>query len=352
MMVAIAVMVGSFRETVIYWVGQTLRADLYVGSAGRTQAMVSAAVERAVRQDPAVAAVDPYRRVDVPYEGGRITVAAGDWGILLERSNLLFKAPADAGEVLRRGIDTDSVIVSESLSIRHSLNPGDTLEIPVPSGGARFRIAAVYYDYSSDRGTAVMDSSRFQRHFGMIDPASLSVYLKPGVEAEEVRARILDELGDSFRIVVNTNRSLRREILRIFDSTFAVTYALEVIAVAVAIMGISSTLLTLILERRRELAVLRLVGADKGQVTRMVIIEATLLGGASQIIGLVIGLLLSLLLIYVVNVQSFGWTIQFHLPLLFLGQMTLTIVVATAIAGIYPARRACRFRPVEQMAEE
>ena len=107
-------------------------------------------------------------------------------------------------------------------------------------------------------------------------------------------------------------------------------------------LGVAGTLLTLVLERRRELSLLRLTGADRRQVRRMVIIEAALIGAVSQGIGLAVGFALSLVLIYVINVQSFGWTIQFHVPLAFLVQSSIAVVIATSIAGIYPARRAAQ----------
>jgi putative ABC transport system permease protein len=131
-------------------------------------------------------------------------------------------------------------------------------------------------------------------------------------------------------------------VLRIFDSTFAITYALEIIAIAVAMLGVAATLLTLVLERRRELSMLRLIGAARRQVQRVVVIEAALIGAISQILGLVVGLALSVLLVYVINVQSFGWTIQFRVPWLFLAQVSVLVVVATAVAGLYPARQAAR----------
>ena len=131
-------------------------------------------------------------------------------------------------------------------------------------------------------------------------------------------------------------------MLRIFDATFAITYALQAIAIVVAILGVAATLLTLVLERRRELVVLRLVGAGRPQIRRMVVIEAAMIGLVSQGLGLVVGVALSLILIYVINVQSFGWTIQFHLPLGFLVQSTVLIAVTTALAGLYPARVASR----------
>ena len=129
-------------------------------------------------------------------------------------------------------------------------------------------------------------------------------------------------------------------MLRVFDSTFTITYALEIIAIGVAMLGVGATLLTLVIERRRELSMLRLIGATRRQVVRVVVIEAALIGGASQAMGLLVGLGLSLILVYVINVQSFGWTIQFRVPAAFLAQVSVAVVIATAIAGVYPARRA------------
>ncbi len=355
MMVAIAVMVGSFRETVIYWVGQTLRADLYLGpalhGAGRPAAL-SPEVVRTAAADPAVEAVDPFRREDAPFAGGTVTLGCSDFGVLLARGGLLFKSPRDGRRAALAAAGHEGVVVSESFSLRHGYADGDWVELPAPRGRVRLRIAAVYYDYSSDRGVVLMDRSTWLRHFGDASPTGMGLYLKAGSDPAAARSRILGALGDNHRVFLNTNESLRREVLRIFDSTFAVTWALEAIAIFVAILGVSSTLLTLTYERRRDVAMLRLIGAGRRQITRMIVTEAGLLGAASQAVGVSVGLLLSLLLIYVVNVQSFGWTIQFHLPRAFLMQMTAGILAATALAGLYPARRACGFRLSDQVAEE
>jgi putative ABC transport system permease protein len=121
--------------------------------------------------------------------------------------------------------------------------------------------------------------------------------------------------------------------------------------VFVGILGVSGTLLTLILERRRELTTLRLVGADRRQVRKMVVIEAGTIGVVSQVLGLVAGVGLALILIYVINVQSFGWTIQFYVPGLFLVQSSIALFVTTALAGLYPARLAAAVQPTEHHQE-
>ena len=344
MMVAISVMIGSFRETVIYWVGQTLQADLFLSPGSRHQGgaeeTVSPEVVKAVTSSPDVTGVDRFRSTEVSYGDTRVRVAGADFEVLLEHGALLFKAPADARDAMRRAIGQDAVVVSEAFVIKQHLDLGDEVQLPTPNGPVPFRIVAVYYDYSSDRGVLVMDRATFVRRYEDDAIGGLRVYLRQGVDPEAARQRLLTSIGDTHRVLINTNASLRTEVLRIFDSTFAITYALEIIAIIVAILGVAGTLLTLILERERELTILRLIGTSRSQIRRMVVGEAAIIGAISQAIGLIVGLMLSLVLIYVINVQSFGWTIQFHLPGGFLLQSSILMVLATALAGLYPARRA------------
>jgi putative ABC transport system permease protein len=346
MMVAIAVMIGSFRDTVVYWVGQTLRADLFIGPGIRptvgSEQTISEDVIATLSKHPDVVAMDRFRNLDLVYDGNLAVLGGGSFEVVLQQGSLLFKSPADARERLRAAIGRDEVIVSEPFSMRYGKRDGDVIDIATPQGPRQFRIAAVYYDYASDRGVVVMDRVTLARHFGELAPSGVAAYLRQGADPERVRTEMLDMLDEGHRAFIYSNRTLRTEILNVFDSTFAITYALELIAIAVAMLGVAGTLLTLVLERRRELSLLRLTGADRRQVRRMVIIEAALIGGVSQGIGLAVGLALSAVLIYVINVQSFGWTIQFHLPAAFLIQASIAVVIATSIAGIYPARRAAQ----------
>lgn len=356
MMAAIATMVESFRDTVIYWVGQTLQADLYVRPAGRstngTETHLSPQLVTLFRENQDVAAVDGFRSFTLPFGESTINLGARDFEVLSKHGQLLIKDPQNDRELLRAAIGQDAVIVSESFSYKYKKCVGDELKLSLPSGEKIFRVTAIFFDYTNDRGTVLMDNRTFARHFGEIQPFSLAVYLHKGVSAEEARSRILTSLGKAYRVFIHTNSSLRREILRIFDSTFAITYALELISIFVAILGVASTLLTLILERRRELAFLRLVGADVRQVRKMVLIEALLLAAVSQTIGVLMGLALSWVLINVINVQSFGWTIQFHFPSGFVVQSSLFILGAAFVAGLFPAQRAARLNAISELVEE
>ena len=352
MVTAISIMIGSFRETVQYWVEQTLRADLFVAPATRSnvysESSLSPEVVRVVAAEPRVAAVDPFTGFVIDYQGRRVLLGSGEFKVHLDRSGLLIKAPRQGPSAVRAAIGEDAAVVSESFALRHGKEVGDRLQLNTPLGRRAFEIAAVYYDYSSDQGVVVLDRSTFRKYFGDRPPRSLAVYLKEGLDPERVRAEILAALPPESRVFVHTNASLKAEVLRIFDNTFTITYALEIIAVAVAILGVATTLVTLILDRKPELALLRWAGAEQRQIRKMVIIEAALLGAVSQGLGVVAGILLSLILVFVINVQSFGWTIQFHLPAGFLLQSSLLILLATALSGIYPAFRAGRMPPARE----
>src|SRR5258707_4836133 len=166
-----------------------------------------------------------------------------------------------------------------------------------------------------------------------------------------VRAEI-EKATAGHRVLMFSNRDLRAEAIRIFDRTFEITYALEAIAVLVAVMGIAGALLALVIDRRRELGLLRFLGAGTGQVRKLILLEAGLLGLLANVAGLALGFAFSLILIYVITKQSFGWTIRFHWPVaVLLGALTV-VYAATVLASLYPARVAVRLNPVEVVHEE
>ena len=360
MMISVSIMIGSFRETVVYWVDQTMRADLFVKPVTLASAMgegtiAAGAVDR-IRRAPDVAAVDRFISRAIDYEGRVITLGARDFAVLHDHGRLAFKSPPNAADRLSEAIGRDAVVVSESFSLRFHIDVGDTVTLPTAAGKSPFTVLAVYYDYSSNRGTVVMDRRVYSGHFepsGSLEAArSLAVYLRPEADPARVKAHLLRAVGKDHRLYISTQRDLRREILRIFDSTFTITYALQVIAIVVSALGVISTLITLILDRRREISLLSILGATATQIRNVIVVEAVLLGGVSQIVGVVVGTLLSLILIYVVNVQSFGWTIQYHFPWSFLAQVTAGILVATGIAGLYPAARTTRWSAISYLREE
>jgi putative ABC transport system permease protein len=268
----------------------------------------------------------------------------------LELGRLVFKSPPVDGA------SKDGVFVSESFALHFKKNVGDRILLPTSLSSLDMPVLGVYYDYASNQGTILMDASMYEQNFAdhhpSAAPQNLSIYLREGADVEAVRRRILALAGDEERIYCVTYSEVRSEALRIFDSTFVITYALQVIAVVVAGLGVASTLITLIYQRQREIGLLSLVGATPGQIRRVIVGEAVIVGGVSQLMGILIGILMAMVLIYVINVQSFGWTIQFHLPIRFLLQSTLLVVGGSALFALYPAVQAANVRALQTVREE
>ncbi|HEX4133023.1 MAG TPA: FtsX-like permease family protein [Bryobacteraceae bacterium] len=348
MMISVGIMVGSFRETVQVWLDAQLRADIFMRAQGPATAgiypPIAPNVPDIVRQTPGVAEVDTLRAFEFRYEGTRATFAAANMDIVRRRRFLKFVSGTFPAA-------PDTAMVTEPFADKHHLRTGDVMHIPLSGSTAALTVSGIYYDYSSDRGTVLVDRSTLLRYLPDQPVTNIAVYVQPGADAAKVRRDLEMRLRD-FPLVIAPNEVLRRAAVEVFDRTFTVTYALEAVAIVVAMLGAANSLLALVLDRRREIGLIRYLGAATGQVRRMILMEAGLLGLLAGSLGSALGMALSLVLIYVVNKQSFGWTIQFHPPALLLAGALLLVWAVTVLAGVYPARFASRLQPGEAMHEE
>ncbi len=355
MMVSIGIMVGSFRQTVLIWMDDQLPADLYLRPAGDPASdrhpTISPALAEKIAALPGVKAIDRFRAYEVSFQNTPATLASADLNVMskFRRSDFASGRPPD--QVLAELKNADTVIVSEPFSNKHAVNAGDTIPLALGDHKASFRVVDIYYDYGSERGVIIMDRATMLRYLPDPTPSNLAVYVSPGYDLETVRTEIERACVGS-DILVASNRDLRTEAIRIFDQTFAITYALEVVAMVVAVIGIAGAMIAMVIDRRRELGLLRFLGASKGQVRRLILVEAGLIGLLSNFAGAFLGWLLSFVLIFVINKQSFGWTIQFHWPIEILIVALTGIYLATIAAGLYPARVAVGLNPIEVVHEE
>lgn len=362
-MIGVLVMVRSFRHTVELWVTDTVLADLVVAPSMWLSGTEAGTVGRSLPPSwltllasvPEVAAVDSYRDVRIQVNGQRVAVVSRDLRVHAQWSRYLMRR-GDSTEQLLRAADLDGLLISEVLADRLGVEEGSTLEVMTPSGPRQFPIVAVFYDYSTDGGKLLMDRALYQSLWHDDLVTVFPVYLRAGSSLDRARAKILEQLssaaGGGLPPLVISNTELRNEILDIFDRTFLLTYVLEAIAVVIAMLGIVNTLVTSVLERRREFATLRAIGGSAEQIRQLVLWEAAYLGVIGITLGLIGGGLLSLLLIKVINKQSFGWTIQMILPVGALVQAVALAVVATLVAGYFPARWAARQPVIDGLREE
>jgi putative ABC transport system permease protein len=355
LMIGVSIMIHSFRQTVDLWLDQTVKADLIVAPptwlGDGPEWALPESVHQRLHALPGVLAADSYRDVRMDYRDRPVRVVARDLLIHARHSRYLFLEGVST-TVLTEAVRGEQVIVSETFARQFSLRRGDRIALPTPHGPVELPIAGVFYDYSTDGGKIVLDRSLYARHWGDRNATVVPLYLAPGADPEGVRRAVLERLQGDPPVMILTNGELKREVLRIFDQTFAITYALEIIAVTVALLGIANTLLAGILERQRQLAVVRAIGGTPAQVGRLILWESGLLGLAGTVLGVVAGLVLSVLLVEVINKQSFGWTIVFHpAPGVLLEAVTLALL-ATVLAGYWPARRAARLPVAESLQYE
>ncbi len=355
MLISISIMILSFRKTVDLWVEQSINGDVFIfpGSYSITgySALLPLEVSRQLPSLPGVRAVDSFRALEVEYQGQPALIASVDGQVFLNMKVIRF-IRGNPRAILQQFAAGKAILVTESFSLRHHVKAGDRIKLNTPQGEKAFLIAGVFYDYSSDWGMVLLEKKLFQSLWKDETIHSAGIYLKDGVSQEAFKKIIRERYSKPYRLFVVSHRELRKEVLKIFDQTFAITYALEFIAIIVAILGIVNSLNALIIERQRDIGIVRAVGAFQRQIQKTTLIEAGMIGFFSHILGLVCGFLLSVLLIYVINKQSFGWTIQFSIPIRSLIESWLIVMVTSIGAGFIPARRAAKVNVVESLRME
>ena len=355
MVVSVATMIASFKRTVYTWVDQTVKGDLIVSAAdpssGVSAVPLPESLAQALTTIDGVLEVDALRILSLPYQDRQVTLNVGDLDVFARHTEYPFLA-GDPTEVFAEVTSQDSVIVSENFRNRFGTRRGDHITLPTPQGPRSFRVAGVSIDYSSDQGTVVMHRGIFRQYWTEPVVDTIGVFLKPDADAEAVATEIKRRFGTDYRLFLFSNQLFKEEIYRLIDQSFIITYALEVIAIAVGIMGVATALYTSVLERQREISVLRALGAFRQQIRKIILLESGLLGMLGVGVGTLCGACLSLILIYVINRQSFGWTLRFAFPTGTVAINLALIFLASLAAGIWPAYQAARVRLTETLRME
>ncbi|MGE0453965.1 MAG: FtsX-like permease family protein [Vicinamibacteria bacterium] len=352
--IGVGLMIASFRATVVDWLEVTLVADLYVGapSGGGVRATPSfdPALAARVAGVPGVERVEAYRRVRVDSDVGEVVLGVSD--VSGERTIQRFRFADGSDPDPWARVAEGAVVVSEPFAHRHRLpGTGAAITLRTDRGPVRFPVVGVFYDYSTEEGTLRMSRAVYERHYDDRAVSSLAVYAAPTAEAagvaEGVRAALA---GTALQVIPSA--VLKRQALRIFDRTFAVTNALRLLAVVVAFIGVWSALLALQAERTRELGTLQALGLTPPQLWALTLIETGLMGLAAGLLSWPLGGLLASVLVDVINVRSFGWTMRLELQPAPFAQALATSVSASLLAGVYPLLRLRRMPIAAALRQE
>ncbi len=353
MTLCVAGFVGSFQHSSERWIERSVPADLFITSSARVSGVQNTPMEEGLADElaklPAVEHVDKLRVLPHDVMGLRIYIVSLNPEIYGTRGK---------PEILEGKLPTweerqqNKVTVSENFSRRRNLHPGTRFQVRTPTGEREYEVSAVITDYTSDQGVLFLDRRIFVEHFKDTRVDTFELYLKDRAQLEVTRQRVTQNWGEKFNLYVLSNQELRAEAKRLVDDAFAITYAMEIVAALLALLGVINTLLAAIIDRTREIGLLRAIGASRRQVVALFVTEAGLMGVTGSVLGALAGYCLGYIITQVVGVEGTGWRVPYIFPTAMALQFGLAAAACATVAGFYPARKASHLNVVEALAYE
>jgi putative ABC transport system permease protein len=335
LMVAMAVMVASFRQSVDDWLVAVLPADLYLHLEAAEAGGLQPADQARLAAVPGIAAIRFQRVQPVRLDPARPALA------------LMAQEGAAAVPVLSRAAGAPPagaapVIVSEAMAWLYGWKVGDVRELVIGGQPRRLFVAGVWRDYARQWGAVIMPMADYRRFTGDASATEAAIELAAGADAAAVQSALMAALPAAVHGQAQFGRpsDMRRVALQIFDRSFAVTYALEAIAILIGLAGVATSFSAQVLARLKEFGMLRHVGLARGQVLAMLAAEGAGLGLVGALTGVALGLAMALVLVKVVNPQSFHWTMDLALPWPLLGALVAALVLCAGGTALIAGRRA------------
>ncbi|MGQ7845386.1 FtsX-like permease family protein [Granulosicoccus sp. 3-233] len=355
----VEIMIGSFRSTVDQWLGSTLQSDIYISAptavSGDSAPMLPDDMVARARAIDGIATISTGRTLSVSTDVGTINMlvvephdASGAGFELIDNSE------RRTDSAWRQWAQQDTVMISEPLATRHRLSAGDQLQLFTQRQGMQpFAIAAVFRDFGSSHGKLLMARSVYSRHWQDSRIGTLGIILTDPSADQPMLDTLRTTLSSSEHpLLIRSNTAIHAQSLAVFDRTFEVTRVLRWLTVGVAFIGIFSALLALHLERAREFAIIRASGATRLQIMRVVLLQTVIMGLFAGALALPLGWFMSEILIKVINVRSFGWSMQSLLPAGAIPETLLLACLSALLAGVYPAWRLSRANVAAQLRDD
>jgi putative ABC transport system permease protein len=349
--IGVSIMISSFRLSVDLWLDSFLKADIFVTYSQRDgDDEIPDDVIEQIRNYSEVISVttSQWKRVWIKDKPTRLNIIDLDE---IAFKNYRFKDET-SNERWSEFTSRPSVIISEPFAFHNNLDVGDPLEIPIGSETRQFEILGIFTDYSSDQGVIVISGNIYRSIWSDYKTRSLSIYLDSNANLDQMMTQLNDEILQEQNLRPRANRDLRKLSMEIFDRTFAITEVLRILTIIIASMGILGALLAIQMERSKEFAVLRATGLTPWELKKLMLTESGLIGFISGVISIPLGIVMAALLIYVINLRSFGWSMDFILEARFILSAIGLGLIAGFLAGIYPAARMGTTSPALALRDE
>jgi len=351
LMVAMAIMVASFRISLDAWLDQVLPADLYLrsGLAGDT-AYLAPQDEARIAALPGVRRAEFLRIQQLLLAPGRPRVAL--LARSLDRNDPGRRLPLVGDALPPRSGEPPPLWASEAMVDLYGYSVGKVVELPLAGKLQRFTVAGIWRDYARQHGSVIIERDLYIAYSGDRNSNDAALYLAPGASPKAIEQAIRAGIPGAANLEFGAPGAIRARSLDIFDRTFAVTYALEAVAVLIGLFGLSSSFGALVLARSREFGMLRHVGMTRRQIGAMLAAEGALVSALGLALGLALGWVISLVLIHVVNRQSFHWSMDLHLPWGLLALLAVALLLLATLTALASGRRALGVDVVRAVRED
>ena len=356
--IGVGVMIVSFRLTVEQWLDEILQADVFVSAPAlgpnRNDATLEPGLLDELAAFPNIAGFSTSREVSVSVttpDGRQAEVQLAAVLRDLAGADRRYRDAVGDTRATWAAVEAGGVVINETMANRFDLEVGQTLEILTDAGVTSFPIAGITYDFDVNP-TVLIDDGSYRRHWNDRFLTTVALFVEPGADVDGTVNALRRAYAGKAELLISSNRGVRLNALEVFDRTFAITVALRLLATLVAFVGILSTLLSLQLERARELGVLRATGMTRRQLWGLTLLETGLIGTSAGLAALPTGFILALILVYIINLRSFGWTLSMQVPAGEFAQAFLVALAAALLAGLYPAWRMGRTDPAEALRME
>ena len=362
----VGIMIGSFRLSVSDWLSNTLQSDIYIRNANINDTLPTQLIDD-ISGIKNIAGLRQARMIDIEtdYAPARLMAAStkgkeNSTYVFREEINLPRNSDRsnnrelpDSIERLRQLRTSQSVLVSEPFATKNSLRVDDSVRITTRQGVVAFTIAGIFADYTTGKGFMVMSLEQYQQHWNDTEVSSIGLTLSPGTDVKNTLTTLRPILANyPNELLMRSNTDIKQQSLEIFDRTFAITHILRLLTIGVAFIGILSALMALSLERKAEFAVLRALGITPSELRNLLFTQTALMGLIAGCLALPLGIVMSKILVSVINLRSFGWTMEFYIPAVVLLESILLALVAALIAGWYPARKLSQLSPAEALRHQ
>ena len=343
---AMAIMVASFRDSVDEWLGEVLPADLYLrASKALSSGYLDEELQARLAAAPGVGEVR-FTRFD------SLRLAAGQAPVTL----IARPVAADGGglPLVGRAVSTGrepAIWISEAMQDLHGWQPGARVVLPLAGQATVLRVAGVWRDYARQTGAVMIDLADYRRLTGDRLANDAAFFVASGATLGGMEAALRARVPPGTLEFIRPGE-IRAISLRIFDRSFAVTYLLEAVAVAIGLAGVAASFAALAAARRREFGMLRHLGLTRRQIGWMLALEGALAAGVGVLAGLLAGGAIGLVLIEVVNRQSFHWSMDLHVPWASLALFGAGLVALGALAAVLAGRQAMRQDAVLAVRED